>query len=157
MGLEQELEKLIKQKTIERCELCHGRMEYTGGGKYRCKSCNAEALDDFGKIKQYLDENGPTPEAIIAHETGISMEKIDSYLRKGMVEITDGSKYYLKCEKCGAFIRCGRYCPECARVEIKKSLKMSYEDIGERPKKVSDSDVSGKMHFLTKKGKNNIG
>lgn len=151
MGLEQELEKLIQQKNIEKCELCRGRMKYIGGGKYECTSCGTQALDDFGRIKQYLDQNGPTPEAIIAHETGIGMDKIDAYLRRGMVEITNSSNYFLKCEKCGCEIRYGRYCPECARGEIANSLRVSYEDVGERPKANANSDMSGKMHFLNRK------
>ena len=80
MGLERELEKLVEQKKVEKCELCHNRMQYVGGGKYRCSFCGMEILDDFGKIKYFLEQNGPTPQAIIAQQTGISLDKIDSYV-----------------------------------------------------------------------------
>lgn len=151
MGLEQKLEKLIQQKKVEKCELCHNRMQYVGSGKYRCSFCGVEVLDDFGKIKQFLDQNGPTPEAIISRETGISMDTIDSYLKKGMVEIPNGSDIYLKCEKCGCDIRYGRYCPECARSEMLNNTKTSYQDVGERPRNYN-TDMAGRMHFINNRG-----
>ena len=152
MGLEHELEKLVEQKKVEKCELCHNRMQYVGGGKYRCTFCGMEVLDDFGKIKQFLDQNGPTAEAIIAQQTGISIDKIDSYLKKGMVEIPNGSKFYLNCEKCGCEIRYGRYCPECANSEMRNSIRTSYQDVGERPKQNYNPDMAGKMHFINRRG-----
>jgi len=152
MGLEQELEKLVQQKKVEKCEFCHGRMQYVGSGKYRCTICGMEVLDDFGKIKQFLDQHGPTPEAIIAQQTGISIDKIDSYLKKGMVEIPEGSKFYLHCEKCGCEIRYGRYCPECATSEMRKSIRTSYQDVGERPKQNYNPEMSGRMHFINRRG-----
>ena len=151
MGLEHELEKLLQEKNMGKCELCHNRMNYVGSGKYRCSFCGMEVLDDFGKIKQFLDQNGPTPSGIIAQKTGLSMDKIDAYLRKGMVEIQDGGKYYLSCEKCGCAIRYGRFCPECAKSEVVNGMRSSYQDVGERPKQ-QNPDMAGKMHFLNRKG-----
>ena len=152
MGLERELEKLVRQKTIEKCEFCHNRMNYVGGGKYRCVFCGLEVLDDFGKVKQFLEENGPTPGGIIAQKTGISLDKIDSYLKKGMVEIPNGEQFYLHCEKCGCEIRYGRYCPECAKNELKKNFTASYQDVGEKPKSNINPDMAGKMHFINRRG-----
>ena len=48
--------KLVEQKKIERCELCHNKMQYVASGIYRCTVCGIEVLDDFGKIKQFLDQ-----------------------------------------------------------------------------------------------------
>ena len=152
MGLEHELEKLVQQKKVDKCELCHSRMNYVGSGRYRCSFCGTERLDDFGKIKQFLDQNGPTPSGIIAQQTGLGMEQIDAYLRKGMVEIQDGGKYYLTCEKCGCDIRYGRFCPECAKTEVIGNMKASYQEIGERPK-IRNSEMAGKMHYLNRRGK----
>lgn len=151
MSLERELEKLVQLKQMERCEKCQHPLHYIGSGRYRCSFCGAETLDDFGKIKQFLDQNGPTPSGIIAQQTGLSMDKIDAYLRKGMVEIQDGGKYYLSCEKCGCAIRYGRYCPECAKHDIKSGGRTSYQDVGERPKQ-QNAESAGKMRFINRKG-----
>ena len=150
MGIERDLERLLDEKQIGKCEYCHNRMNYLGSGMYRCTFCGMEVLTDFGKIKKFLDENGPTPSGVIAQKTGLSLEKIDSYLKRGMVEIQDGDKYYLSCEKCGCDIRYGRFCPECAKSEIAHSLKLSYQDVGERPKQ-NNGDMAGKMRYLNRK------
>ena len=85
MGLERELEKFVQQKQMEKCEFCHNKMKYEGAGRYRCSYCGMEALDDFGKLRKFLEENGPTPGGVIAQATGISIDKIDDFLRKGRV------------------------------------------------------------------------
>jgi len=152
MNLERELQKLVEHKKVERCELCRSRLQYVGGGRYRCTFCRTEVMDDFGKIKQYLEDNGPTPQAIISKSTGIGMDKIESYLKQGMVEISNGGSCYLKCEKCGCEIRYGKYCPECAKDDIKSGVKTSYQDIGERPKRDLNSEMSGRMRFINRRG-----
>ena len=107
--------------------------------------------NDFGKLKQFLDQYGPTPRGIISQKTGLTMEQIDAFLKKGMVEIQDGEKYYLLCEKCGCDIRYGRFCPECSKYEVIGNMKASYQDIGEKPK-FKNLDMDGKMHYLNRKG-----
>ena len=90
--------------------------------------------NDFGKIKAFLDKNGPTPAITIAKATGVDRDKINYYLRKGRVEIPEGSKFYLKCEKCGCSIRYGRYCPDCVKVAADKRGISLTEEMGEKPK-----------------------
>ena len=79
MSIEGKLVRYVEQKKIERCELCHNKMEYIASGVYRCTVCGSEVLDDFGKVKLFLEENGPTPQIIIAQRTGVSMDKIGYY------------------------------------------------------------------------------
>lgn len=152
MGLERELEKFVQQKQMEKCEFCHNKMKYEGAGRYRCSYCGMEALDDFGKLRKFLEENGPTPGGVIAQATGISIDKIDDFLRKGRVEIPNGEKFYLSCEKCGCDIRYGRYCPQCATRELKNNFHTSYQDVGEKPRHSYNADMSGKMHFVNRRG-----
>lgn len=139
-----DLNKILisNKKTI--CKECGGITEYLYSGVYRCKDCGKQAMDNFGKVKAYIEEYGPSPAAIIAEGTGVSMQEIDSFLRTGRIEIPEGSKYFIKCERCSCDIRYGRFCPECVR-ELANGIKKAFlvEDIGERPKK-----VVGKMRFL---------
>ena len=116
------------------CEKCGGKMFYQGSGLYQCRDCGAEQMDDFGKIKAFLDANGPTPAVTIAKATGVDRETINYYLRRGRVEIPEGSKFYLKCEKCGCSIRYGRYCPECVKNAADKRGVLLTEEMGERPR-----------------------
>ena len=110
-------------------------------------------LPDFGKVKSFLDEHGPTPQAVVSQHTGVSLDKIESCLKKGMVEISNGSRFFLNCEKCGCEIRYGRYCSECASEEMRRGYQTSYQDIGERPKQNVNPEMAGKMHFLNRKNR----
>lgn len=127
------------------CKLCHGKMRFVGGGTYQCEDCGAEEMDDFGKVKVYLNEHGPTPIPVIQAETGVKERVLQAFLRKGRLEIPEGSKYYLDCQRCGCSIRYGRYCPECAKV-LAGGISVAFsEDMGERPK---TSALEGKMRFI---------
>ena len=142
-----ELEKLIISNKPVVCELCKGKMYYVHGGLYRCDKCGHEVLDDFGKVKTFIELNGPSPALIISAATGVATEIIELFLKQGRVEIPDGSKYYIKCERCGCSIRFGRFCPEYVQ-ELAGGIKSVFcAEMGERPKR---EDMSGKMHFLNR-------
>lgn len=139
---------VIENKPVV-CECCKGKMLYVHSGMYRCNICGHEVLDNFGKVKRFLEENGPMPVLAISQATGVNMETIEYFLRKGRVEIPDGSRFYIKCEKCGCNIRYGRFCPDCIRELAGGIMNLFYEDIGEKPK--SMGTVHGKMHFLNRR------
>ena len=98
------------------------RQIYISGG-YVCEKCGNETFDDFGKIKAYIDEHGPSPGIVISEATGVPIAKINRYLRQGRIEIPDGSGEYIPCEKCGQPIRYGRFCPACA-AQLAKSISV---------------------------------
>lgn len=148
------VEKTLKEQVMEnrpvKCEKCGGKLFYAGGGMYSCEECEHTMFDDFGKVKLYLEEHGPTPLAIIAEDTKIEPKVIEYFLRKGRVEIIEGSQYYIDCEKCGCAIRYGRFCPECTR-QLAGGIKAVFnEEMGERPKKRGEGDMKGMMHFLSR-------
>ena len=132
------------------CKNCNGKLFYIGSGKYRCESCEMEYYDDFGKVKEFLEKNGPAPALVISEHTGVHFELIDLFLRKGRLEIIENSKFYISCEKCGCAIRYGRYCPHCSREIFGGIMKMFHEDVGECPKNPPKKS-EGKMHFLDRK------
>ena len=65
------------------CPNCSCSMRYKYGGIFVCDSCGKEIANDYGKIKKYLDEHGPTSAFDLARETGVPSAKISSYLRQG--------------------------------------------------------------------------
>ena len=149
-------EKFLREEFMEnrpiRCKKCGGKLFYTGSGTYTCEDCEHIMLDDFGKVKAYLEEHGPTPMAVIAQDTGVEPRVIEFFLKKGRVEIIEGSNFYINCEKCGCSIRYGRYCPECVKQLAGGIKAVFHEDMGERPKSINNDDMKGTMHFL-KRGK----
>lgn len=129
------------------CPSCGARMTYIYGETYECPECGCRKLTDFGRVRKYLEDNGPRTAIVISEATGVSIEVINKFLREGRIEIPDGSEQYIKCLKCGAEIRYGRYCPECMKkISGSISKAMWTPDVGERPKK---KYADGKMHFLS--------
>ncbi len=111
------------------CPNCSCAMRYKYGGIFVCDTCGEEIANDYGKIKKYLDEHGPTSAFELAHKTGVPSSKISSYLRQGKLEIPENSKVFLHCQGCGAPIRFGEYCSRCA-----KSLDIKGCYVGDIPK-----------------------
>ena len=129
------------------CEECHGKLFYTGSGKYNCADCGHEMMDDFGKVKAFLEKNGPSPMLVIAEATGVNVDVIDFFLRKGRIEIIEGSQFYINCEKCGCAIRYGRFCPDCVKTLATGIKAVFHEEMGEKPKKLPTRKAT--MHFLS--------
>lgn len=120
------------------CPNCDILMRYKHGGLYVCEKCGAEQLNDFGKVKKYLNEHGPTNAIDLAANTGVRRSRIGEFLRLGKVEIPEGSATFIHCKSCGTAIRFGNYCANCVHT---KNIQEAY--IGDTPKKVPE-----KMRFL---------
>lgn len=129
------------------CKKCGGKYEYKALGEYECPECGFIELDEYGKIRVFLDEHGPMPAVKISAATKVPIPVIDQYLREGRLEIPDGSPIYITCEKCNTNIRFGRFCPACA-ASLSKELQgsLSLADVGEVPKKVGKQE--GRMRFM---------
>lgn len=140
------IDSVVISNINRKCKVCGGKLIYLYSGIFECESCHVQVMDEFGKVKTFLEKNGPTPAISIAEKTGVSLDIINDFLRRGKVEIPENSSYYIKCERCGTDIRYGRYCPECV-AQLAGSIKKAFlaEEIGERPKRI------GKMHFLDKR------
>lgn len=78
------------------CEKCKGGLEYLGLGRYKCKECGNEMLDNYGKIQKYYQEHGQAPVFQVARDTGISREDIHIILEG------NGSRRWNRIEKANA-------------------------------------------------------
>lgn len=136
----------FKLLEVGRCEQCGGSLKDAGLGIYVCAKCGAETLSEFGMVKQFLNENGPSNAQVISDGTGVPVNKIERFLREGRIEIPEGSDSYISCEKCGVDIRYGRFCPACATTLSKElTSALTYSEVGEVPKE------KGKMRYMEAK------
>lgn len=152
----EKLSKVKKEKAASEmyqlgkpCKSCGSTMKYVFGEMFECPTCGRKEATDFGKVKEYLDEHGPTSAAIISDQTGVELGVIETLLKQGRVEIPDGSGIYIKCERCGTDIRYGRYCPDCIR-QLSNNLNtaMWNPNVGEKP--TIKSEMTGRMHIQSK-------
>ncbi len=110
------------------CEACGKTdIKYMGVGEYKCDACGHVMYDDFGIVRNYLEEHKGATQSQVSHATGVAMETIRQFLREERLEITAGSGVFMACEICKAPIRSGRFCESCAKKveEIKKNEKAS--------------------------------
>ena len=142
------------------CEECGGkRMIFKGGGSYECANCGHIMLDAFGKVKEFLDENGGTqPMLVISEATGVSVSILEKLLKDGRLQFPPDSKVFLKCEKCGCAIRSGRFCPSCSIAAFQGINEKLSKDVTEKAKKQSvhamdnlaERRGKGKLRFMGK-------
>ena len=48
-------------------------------GVYKCERCGREYYDDFKKIRNFLEKNGPSSALDISRGTGVAMPTIKEY------------------------------------------------------------------------------
>lgn len=95
------------------CEKCGGVMVFKGVGEYHCEDCGHVAYDDYGKVRNYIEQNVGANAAEASKATGVSQKAIRDMLKEAKLEIAPNSSFFLRCEICGASIRWGRFCPRC--------------------------------------------
>ena len=155
------LKELLNQNRPVKCEFCGDKFSYQGAGEYACRGCGRVVKDDYGKVKSFLEENGPASAAVVCAATGVGMEIVELMLKEGRLEFQEGQDFYfLKCESCGCSLRYGRFCPDCFK-KTTADLKSSFgiESLGEKPghsKAFSgylNSDRAGKMRYISEDDK----
>ncbi|MBP5330291.1 MAG: flagellar operon protein YvyF [Lachnospiraceae bacterium] len=136
----------MPDQSVMTCSRCGRVITYPGFGAVLCRSCRELDEEEFGRVRDYLNEHGTANMYEISEATGVTEKTIRRYLLESRLEIPEGSPIYIKCEVCGCDIRSGRYCPDCAG-RLSSELQNAYMSfVGDKPK--FSEDKSGKMHFL---------
>lgn len=107
------------------CDQCGSLVKYVGVGEYNCVRCRNKMYDDYGTIRNYLEENGTATATEIARDTGVSKEVIDDLIREGVLGNVEGATDQKRCVGCGRPVSQGRYCYECiwkVSTELKKAM-----------------------------------
>ena len=144
------LEKLLIENKPIQCAKCKGKMFYMGRGKFYCRSCGYETLDDMAKVKAFLEKNGDSPIMYISQATGVEPEVIEIVLREGNIEIPKESKYFLKCAKCGCSIKDGTFCPTCVH-EMTGGIKALINEDIRKNSLYRNTEMVGKMHTRSRR------
>lgn len=141
------LEKLNASKPTE-CDACGGKMIYKGTGEYECAKCRKLMLDDYGKVKRYMDEHGTSSLMILGRETGVSKDVLEYLIEDGVLTMPEEEDTGRKCAKCGNPIESGRYCKSCM-AELANGLASAFSDT-ENKKPVQETknkSSAARMHL----------
>ena len=95
------------------CSQCRGQMIYQGVGEYKCENCGALDYDDYGKVRNYIEQHPGARQNEVSEATGVSRGTIRQLLIEERIEVASNSAVFLHCAKCGKEIRSGMYCAEC--------------------------------------------
>ena len=131
------------------CEKCSGGYKYNGAGEYICKNCGNIAYDDYGKVRKFIEDNGPAPYHVVKKATGVDGRLVREYLD------TPNSvrKFDLKCQGCGCMIAAGKLCSACAtKQDSVPPITKSEPKLGSK-KNVPKSKSSGIHFVIDRKGK----
>ncbi|NPV28898.1 MAG: MerR family transcriptional regulator [Firmicutes bacterium] len=85
-----------------------------------CPDCLEKEEISFQRVEKYLEENPGATVLEVSRATGVSEQKIVSFLREG--RLIPAGQPLLECERCRKPISSGRFCPEC-RAALSSSLK----------------------------------
>ena len=102
------------------CSKCDGELVYAGIGEYKCENCGNIELDDYGKVRSYLEEHHGATQSQVSDATGVASNVIRQMLREEKIEIAPNSRMFLRCLICGTEIRSGRYCPDCEAKQLRE-------------------------------------
>lgn len=106
---------------VRNCIRC-GKMFRSVGGRRLCPDCVKAEMEEFHAVKEYLREHPHANILDVSQATGVSVKKLRDYIREGRLVLAEGADWGIKCENCGAPVKTGRFCPECAE-ELEKEFK----------------------------------
>lgn len=79
-----------------------------------CPTCLSQEQEEFEKVKEYLAGHGNATVVEVSSRTGVEIAQIHRWLRAGRLKMTlEQLQGALRCERCGAPIDSGRFCPRC--------------------------------------------
>lgn len=136
------------------CDVCGGLMVFKGCGEYECEDCHTKGLDDYGKVRNYIEQHAGANSAEIESETGVSQKSIRQMLKESKLEITSDSVAFMKCEFCGENIRSGRFCQKCEVTyhrEKERQMKEKMKGFGlenEEERRERQNRQKGERRFL---------
>lgn len=119
------------------CKKCSGIMVYKGLGEYQCEDCGMLEYDDYGKVRNYLENHRGANVAEISNFTGVTHKAIRDMIKENRFEIIDNRGGYLRCEMCGISINGGRLCPKCEESYHRKLEAKA------RAEKMKDKHIAG--------------
>ncbi|SFQ29814.1 flagellar operon protein TIGR03826 [Lachnospiraceae bacterium XBB1006] len=133
---------------IRNCKEC-GRLFNYLSGRPICQDCKQKLEDKFMEVKNYIREHGRASIAEVAEANDVDTKQIKQWVREERLVFSDDSPVTIDCESCGAPIKSGRFCKECASkmTDSFESAIRKSQPVVEQRRDTRDKD---RMRFLDK-------
>ena len=125
------------------------------GGPYRnlCPNCIEKMEKKFDEVKEYIEEHKAATINEVSEECDVSSRQIEQWIREERLMISDDSPIGIRCERCGATIRSGRFCERCKN-KIANNLGSMYGESNAAVESMEKrASAEAKMRFLDKDNK----
>ena len=133
---------------VRSCPGCGKLFNYLGSTTPACPACMAAREELFQKCKEDIRANPGATISKVAEDTEVSVKLIKQWVREERLTFAEGSSVGIECERCGANILTGRFCPAC-RGNMTQSLNNAAKSLRPEPTPVkADTRESAKMRFL---------
>lgn len=106
--------KLLHANRLTKCPDCDAALIASREGEYQCPRCKKYYYDDLGRIRNYLEEHPGSSIKQISEGAHVERRTIQAYIEYCHLEYTGSSNGFQMCSVCGALLRCGTICPNCA-------------------------------------------
>ncbi len=113
-----------------RCRKCQKMFENFGVlGLNKCPDCISpyEGPNKAQAVRDLVKENPGISASYVSSIMGLPTVEIIKYIRAEVLEFSDNSSAYLRCEDCGTEIKTGKYCDSC-KINHKAIVKMSSKE-----------------------------
>ena len=134
---------------LRSCARCKKLFQYVGGPPI-CQACKEKEEETFKIIKEYIYEHKEANMVQISNDTGVSTKLIEKFIRDGRLILTEDSPIFLRCEKCGAEIKTGRFCAACSRTLSNEMRISSRGEETVQENSLLEGPNKNRMHFLSK-------
>jgi flagellar operon protein (TIGR03826 family) len=124
---------------LSNCPKCNGIFVKT---KFReiCENCWKEEENAYDTVYKFIRkrENRAATITQVVEATGVEEELLLKFIRTGRLKLTQFPNLGYPCDKCGAIIREGKLCENCAD-ELRQELD-SYQKEEERKKEIENRE-----------------
>lgn len=134
-------EQLLQYAKFKKCKKCGGNVLPKADGEYVCEECGEIYLDDYGKIKKYMNEHNGATMQEISKNTGVSIGSIKEFIGNCKLEFKQPSSAYMKCDVCGTLLTCGKICSRCGNRLAGQDFttpknRLILNKVGDKPRKI---------------------
>ena len=139
---------------VRNCRMC-GKLYNFIGGPYRnlCPNCIEKMEKKFDEVKEYIEEHKAATINEVSEECDVSSRQIEQWIREERLRIAEDSPIGIRCERCGATIRSGRFCERCKN-KIANNLGSMYGESNAAVESMEKrASAEAKMRFLDKDNK----